>query len=81
MVLFSSLPPFHTLEGGWISGIISHLVSEVNIIKTLFFSSKEQASFNFMAAVTICSDFGAQENKIYYCFYFFPILEEKVWQT
>ena len=29
-------------------------------------------SFNFMAAVTICSDFGAQENKIYYCFHFFP---------
>ena len=26
------------------------------------FSSKEQAPFNFMAAVTICSDFGAQEN-------------------
>ena len=26
------------------------------------FSSKEQASFNFMATVTICSDFGAQEN-------------------
>ena len=26
------------------------------------FSSKEQASFNFMAAVTICSDFGAQDN-------------------
>ena len=28
------------------------------------FSSKEQASFNFTAAVTICSDFGVQENKI-----------------
>ena len=27
------------------------------------FASKEQASFNFMAAVTVCSDFGAQENK------------------
>ena len=27
------------------------------------FSSKEQASINFIAAVTICSDFGAQENK------------------
>ena len=27
------------------------------------FSSKEQLSFNFMAAVTIYSDFGAQENK------------------
>ena len=32
------------------------------------FSSKEQASFNFMAAVTVCSDFGAQENKICHCF-------------
>ena len=28
------------------------------------FFSKEQASFNFMAAITICSDFGAQENKV-----------------
>ena len=25
-----------------------------------------------MAAVTVCSDFGAQENKIYHCFHFFP---------
>ena len=28
------------------------------------FSSKEQASSNFVAAVTIHSDFGAQENEI-----------------
>ena len=28
------------------------------------FSSKEQLSFNFMVAVTICSDFGAQENSL-----------------
>ena len=28
------------------------------------FSSKEQASFNFMAAITVCSDFGAQENSL-----------------
>ena len=27
------------------------------------FFSKEQVSFNFMAAVTICNDFEAQENK------------------
>ena len=27
---------------------------------------------NFMAAVTICRDFGAQENKICHCFHFFP---------
>ena len=37
------------------------------------FSSKEQASFNFRATVTICSDFGAQENKVCYCFHCFPI--------
>ena len=37
------------------------------------FPYKEQASFNFMAAVTIHSDFGAQENKICPCFDFFPI--------
>ena len=37
------------------------------------FPSEEQASFNFMVVVTICSDFGAQENKICYCFHFSPI--------
>ena len=30
-------------------------------------------SFNFMAAVTICSHFGAQENKVCHCFHCFPI--------
>ena len=34
------------------------------------FPSKEQASFNSIAAVTICSDSEAQENKI--CHYYFP---------
>ena len=33
---------------------------------------KEQVSLNFMAAVTIHSDFGAQENKICCCFHFSP---------
>ena len=37
------------------------------------FSSKEQASFNFMTAVTIWSDFGAQKNKVWHCFHCFPI--------
>ena len=37
------------------------------------FSPKEQASFNFMSAVIICSDFGAQENKVWHCFHCFPI--------
>ena len=30
------------------------------------FPSKEKASFNFVAAITICSDFGAPKNKV--CF-------------
>ena len=29
--------------------------------------------FNFLVAVTICSDFGAQENKVCHCFHCFPI--------
>ena len=35
-------------------------------------------SFNFMAAVTICSDFGAQENKICHCFHFPPSICHEV---
>ena len=38
------------------------------------FSSKDQGDLpNFMAVVTICSDFGAQENKVCHCFHCFPI--------
>ena len=35
------------------------------------FYSKDQVSFNFMASATLCTDFGAQENKICHCFHFF----------
>ena len=31
------------------------------------FSSKKQVSFNFRAVVTVCSDYGAQENKACHC--------------
>ena len=34
---------------------------------------KEQASFNFIAAVTINSDLGAPKNKVCHCFHLFPI--------
>ena len=45
-----------------------------NMLSTFVsFSSKEQASSHFMATVTIHSDFGAQENKVYHCFHCFPI--------
>ena len=30
-------------------------------------------SFNFMASVAICSDFGAPQNKVCHCFHCFPI--------
>ena len=29
-------------------------------------------SFNFMAAITICSDFGAQKNKVSHSLHYFP---------
>ena len=35
--------------------------------------SKEQASFNFMTAITVWSGFGAPQNKVCHCFHFFPI--------
>ena len=42
------------------------------------FSSKEQTSFNFLATVTVCSDFGAHENKICH-FALFPHLVPMKW--
>ena len=33
---------------------------------------------NFMAAVTICSDFGAPKNKVWHCFHCFPIYFHEV---
>ena len=35
------------------------------------FLPKEQVSFTFVAIITVCSDFGDQENKMFYCFHFF----------
>ena len=40
------------------------------------FLSNKQVSFDFTAAVTILSDFGTQEKKIYHCFHFFIV---KLW--
>ena len=37
------------------------------------FPSKKQASFNFMTAVIVHSDFGTQENKDCHCFHISPI--------
>ena len=37
------------------------------------FLPRSKCFFNFMAAVTVCSDFGAQENKVCHCFHCFCI--------
>ena len=37
------------------------------------FLPRKQASFNFMAAITICSDFGAPKNKVSHCLHCYPI--------
>ena len=51
-----------------ISLLLKHLYRFV-----IVFSSNEQASFNFMAVVIICSDFGAPENQVSHCFHCFSI--------
>ena len=54
-------------------GKVMSLLFNMLSMFVIAFSSKEQACFNFMAAVTICSDFGAEENKVCHCFLCFPI--------
>ena len=52
-------------------GIVMSLLFNM-LSRLVIASSKEQASFNFMAAASICSDFGAQENKNLSLFTLFP---------
>ena len=66
----------------WSTGKTIALTIRTFVIKVMFwsrFSSKEWMSFNIMAAVTICSDFGAQESKICHSFHFFPHLFAMKW--
>ena len=44
----------------------------VGKVMPLLFNMKLKVSFNFMAVVTIRSDFRAQEKKTCHCFHFFP---------
>ena len=43
-----------------------------------FLPKSKYLSFNFMAAVTICSDFGAQKNKVGHYFHCFPSICHEV---
>ena len=64
---------FHETDLCWQNDVSYFLIY---CIGCLCFSSKEQVCFNFMAAVTICSDFGGLQNKIRHYFHFFPIFPE-----
>ena len=58
--------------GTFVGKVVSLLF---NMLSRFFnsFYSKQQASFNFVATVTVHGDFEAQENKIFHCFQFSPI--------
>ena len=51
-------------------GKVMSLLFKYIVLVCHSFSSTEQVSFNFTAAVTVHSDSGAQENKICHCFNF-----------
>ena len=61
----------------FVGKVMSLLFKTLSRFVIVFFS-KEQVSFNFMAAVTVCSDFRAQEKKICHCFQFFLFYCHKV---
>ena len=58
----------------FVSKVMSLLFNTLSRLVIAFVPRKRNVSFNFMAAVTVHSDFGAQENKICHCFHFFPFL-------
>ena len=71
-----------TLHGGktialtrrtFVGKVMSLLLNMLSRSVITFLPRSKQVSFNFMAAMTICSDFGAQKNKVWHCFHCFPI--------
>ena len=61
---------------GWLSLAGCHLWGHTESDTTEATEQQQQvgkASLNIMATVTICSDFGAQENKVCHCFHCFPL--------
>ena len=57
----------------FIDKVMSLLFNMLSRLVITFLPSKKQVSFNFMAAVTICSHFGASQNKVCRCFHCFSI--------
>ena len=82
--LWSNCHNPYLTTGNTVALIVQTFVSKVMLCFLIHskvhshFSSKEQASFNFVAAVTIHSDFGAKENKMS-LFPLFPHLFAMKW--
>ena len=55
----------------FVSQVISLLFNMLSRLVIAFLPGSK--CINFMAAFTICSDFGAQKNKVSHCFHCFPI--------
>ena len=55
----------------FVGKVMSQLFNMLSKIVMTFLSRSK--CLNYMAAVTIHSDLGAQENKVCHCFHYFPI--------
>ena len=81
-------PTLKSIHDHWKNHSLTRWTFVGKVMSLLFnmlssFSSKKQASFNFMAAVTISHDFGAQENSLslFPLFYLFAVKwwDQKSW--
>ena len=76
--IFVEISNLYMTIGKTIAWTVQTFVSKVmslqfnKLSRFVSFSSKKQTSFKCVPAVTIHSDFGAQENEICHCFHFFP---------
>ena len=57
----------------FVGKVMSLLYNILSMLVIAFLPRIKSFFFNFKAAVTICSDFAAQENEVYHCFHCFPI--------
>ena len=64
--------------GTFVGKVMSLLFDMLSRLVIPFLPRSKQASFNFMAAVTISSDFGAQENKVAYCFPVYLLSSDRI---
>ena len=58
-------------RGTFVGKVMSLLLNILSRLVITFLPRRK--SFNFMAAITSCSDFGAQRNKVWHGFHCFPI--------